>query len=413
MPGTVHIVGAGLAGLSAAVRLADRGAPVTVYEAAGHGGGRCRSYYDDKMNCRIDNGNHLLLSGNHATFDYLKQIGSERSLVGATHAEFPFLDVRTGESWSVKPDPGVIPWSLFSGSGRVPRTRLREYLRGLSLAFARPAATVSQCLAGPGELFEKFWEPLSVSVLNTEADQASARLLWPVLRETFGRGGGACIPLLVRDGLSESFVDPAIARLRQSNNSVLFNHRLRKINFSATDCVALDFAERTIDLPKDDRVILAVPANIAGSLVPGLTVPDEFRPIVNGHFRIPGGQTGVRFMGLVGGDAHWLFIRNDVASITVSAATQLANRSNEAIAARLWADICVALNLGEPAMAEHRIVKEKRATFAQTPAQVLKRPGPQTTFKNLYLAGDWTQNGLPATIEGTIRSGRLAADMVK
>ena len=96
MTGTVHIIGAGLAGLSAAVCLTQRGASVVVHDAAGQGGGRCRSYYDVALGCRIDNGNHLMLSGNHAILDYLKTIGSEDTLVRFDEAEFPFLDILTG-----------------------------------------------------------------------------------------------------------------------------------------------------------------------------------------------------------------------------------------------------------------------------------------------------------------------------
>ena len=103
MTKAVHIIGAGLAGLSAAVCLTKRGASVVVHEAAGHGGGRCRSYYDQVLGCRIDNGNHLMLSGNHAILDYLKAIGSEDTLVRSDQAEFPFLDLSTGNAGALPP----------------------------------------------------------------------------------------------------------------------------------------------------------------------------------------------------------------------------------------------------------------------------------------------------------------------
>lgn len=411
MVGTVHIIGAGLAGLSAAVHLADQAKDITVHETTDHGGGRCRSFYDDKLGCRIDNGNHLLLSGNTATLDYLKRIGSGNSLVGPDNASFPFIDLKTSETWHVTPDKGIIPWSLLSKGGRVPGTAFGEYMRGLSLAFASPDKTVSDCLAGQGLLFERFWEPLSVSVLNTEANKASARLLWPVMRETFGRGASACVPLIVRDGLSESFIDPAIAYLQSQNAKVSFNHRLKSFAFSNGKVSALSFSDQTIEIAANDQVILAVPPTIAGALLPGLQVPDDFRPIVNGHFRIPTPRTKTRFMGLVGGYSHWLFIKDDIASITISAATDIVSQSNDWIAETLWKEICVALELGNEKLGDFRIVKEKRATFAQTPEQIKKRPKPKTAYQNLFLAGDWTDNGLPATIEGTIRTGKLAADL--
>lgn len=412
MTGTVHIIGAGLAGLSAAVCLIQRGASVVVHDAAGHGGGRCRSYHDEVLGCRIDNGNHLMLSGNHAILDYLKTIGSEDTLVRFDEAEFPFLDLSTGQRWSVTPDKGIIPWSLFSADTRVPGSSLSEYLRGLSLAWAGPNKTISQCLGGDGPLFDKFWDPLAVSVLNTESETASAQLLWPVLRETFGRGSAACVPMIVRDGLSESFVDPAVAYVSNLGGSIHFNHRLRAVNYKNDHVTSLDFGNEQIAIGPGDRVILAVPPSVAHTLMPEIVTPDAFRPIVNGHFRVPKKSKDVSFMGLVGSIAHWLFVRGDMVSITVSAATDLVAQSNSDIADCLWSDICIALDLGDCLMGEHRIVKEKRATFAQTPEQLLKRSGAKTQWKNLALAGDWTATGLPATIEGTIRSGNTAASFV-
>ena len=406
---TVHIIGAGLAGLSAAVSLAGRGIPVIVHEAAGQGGGRCRSYYDESLACRIDNGNHLMLSGNYTILNYLKTIGSDATMTFSSQAEFPFLDLSTGQRWSVKPNQGIIQWSLFFFFFRVPGSSIGEYLRVLSLAWAGPEKTVSQCLKGKGPLFEKFWDPMAVSVLNTETDTASAQLLWPVLRETFGQGGAACIPMIVRDGLSESFVDPALKYIKNGGGLINFNHRLHSIEANQKQVTALIFGDEKIIIGPDMRVILAVPSSIASSLLPEISTPDEFRPIVNGHFQIPVKVQPVNFLGLVGGTSHWLFVRNNMASVTVSSATNLVLKSNKYIADCLWKDICTALELGDAPLGKHKIIKEKRATFAQTPGQISKRPDAKTKWRNLTLAGDWTATGLPATIEGTRRSGYAAA----
>src|SRR5438270_6676191 len=102
--GCVHVVGAGLAGLAAAVALADAGRRVILYEAAPHAGGRCRSYFDAELGCRIDNGNHLLLAGNRAALDYLERIGALGSLEGPPEAVFPFVDAASGECWTVRPN---------------------------------------------------------------------------------------------------------------------------------------------------------------------------------------------------------------------------------------------------------------------------------------------------------------------
>jgi hypothetical protein len=116
-------------------------------------------------------------------------------------------------------------------------------------------------------------------------------------------------------------------------------------------------------------------------------------------------------LGLIGGTAEWLFLRAELVSITVSAADALADEPAERIAERLWADAARALDLPVAPLPPARIVKERRATFAQTPAAAARRPAAATGWRNLLLAGDWTATGLPATIEGAVRSGHHAADL--
>ncbi|PIW27432.1 MAG: amine oxidase [Rhodospirillales bacterium CG15_BIG_FIL_POST_REV_8_21_14_020_66_15] len=410
----IHVIGAGVAGLAAAVRLAQGDQKVVLHDSAGHAGGRCRSLFDSQLDRRIDNGNHLILSGNRAIRDYLETVGAADSLTGPADASFPFRDLKTGETWVVRPDEGRVPWSVLFGPGRVPGTRLGEYLRALRLACAGPDETIRDCLAGSGPLFERFWEPLAVGVLNTPVETASAKLLWPVIKETFGRGRAACRPLMARVGLSESFVDPALDYLKAKGTEVRFNDRVRALNFGDERLDAIDFAGRTETLGPDDRVVLAVPAWTAADLVPGLDGPREAHAIVNAHFRLSAPPTSaLPLVGLICGTAQWVFLRGDVASVTVSAADALAAEANDAIARKLWPEVRAALDLpADAGLPPWRIVKEKRATIAQTPAADRRRPPPRTRWDNLVLAGDWTATGLPATIEGAIRSGFRAADLV-
>ena len=125
MPRTVHIAGAGLAGLSAAVRLIDRGFRVAVYEATNQAGGRCRSYHDPQLDMVIDNGNHLLLSGNRAALGYLDVVGARDKLVGPGTASVPFMDLKSGQRWTLHANDGAIPWWIFVPSRRVPRVSLK------------------------------------------------------------------------------------------------------------------------------------------------------------------------------------------------------------------------------------------------------------------------------------------------
>src|SRR6516165_9026144 len=159
--GQAHVVGAGLAGLAAATALADAGRPVRLYEASGHAGGRCRSYFDAELGCRIDNGNHLLLAGNRAARDYLDRIGADATLDGPLDAVFSFVDASTGERWALRPNRGGLPWWIGSAARRVPGTRTADYLAALSLRWAAPAATVAEVLDVHRPLFRRLWEPLA------------------------------------------------------------------------------------------------------------------------------------------------------------------------------------------------------------------------------------------------------------
>ena len=410
--GAVHVVGAGLAGLSTAVSLASGGRPVTIYEAAAQAGGRCRSYEDARLGCRIDNGNHLLLSGNTATRRYLKATGAGNALIGPAQACFPFLDVRTGLRWSFRPGAGKIPWWIFDKRRRVPDAPAWRYLSALRFAFAGPESTVRDTVRNSGVLFERLWEPLAVAALNTSAGTGAARLLWPVLRETFARGEADCRPLVARDGLSEAFVEPALHMLRGKGADIRFKMRLQAIDYREGLARELRFGAETAALKDGDSVVLAVPPAAAAALVPGLTVPEQSNPIVNVHFllsRPAGLAPEIPFIGLIGGTAQWLFARGRIASVTVSAGSDLVHESAEVLAERTWRDVAKALTLDPKAMPRYRVVKEKRATMAQTPSQVRRRPATECGYRNLFLAGDWIDTGLPATIESAIRSGESAA----
>lgn len=410
----VHVIGAGVAGLACAVELAAAGRRVALYDAAPRAGGRCRSFHDDVLDCIIDNGNHLLLSGNWAALRLLDRIGARDRLIGPDEAVFPFLDVRTGQRWTVRPNAGPLPWWIFDARRRVPGTHAWHYLGLARLAFARDGATVADVFGPANALFEGFWDPFTVAVLNTAPDQAALALLRPVIRETFARGGAACCPLIARTGLSDAFAEPALAYLRARGADVRLNARVAALARDGGRVAALGFARDQVALAPGDTVVLAVPPTVAGTLLPGLAVPEAASPIVNVHYRLdrpvdPAPE--VPLLGIIGGDAQWLFFRDDIVSVTVSAADDLVGEPAETVADRAWADVSQAIGRVGAALPRYRVVKEKRATFLQTPDALVKRPGPGTDMANLFLAGDWTDTGLPATIEGAVRSGFRAADL--
>ncbi len=412
MPKTVHIIGAGISGLSAAIRLVDEGYKVHVHEATQQAGGRCRSYFDAQTNLTIDNGNHLLLSGNHHALAYARSIGTEAGLIGPKHAQFPFVDLATRQRWLL--DLGDSRWPLWvlDESRRVPDTSLFDYLALMPLIWAGRKKLVGDAISCSGTLYQRLVQPLLLAALNVDPPEGSAGLAGAVVRETLLAGGQACRPLIARDGLSAVLIEPAVKLLQDKGAVIRLGHELRELETSKDKVGALKFGgEDNIAIGPDDAVVLAVPPRPAAALLPGLKTPTQFRAIVNAHFRFTPPRDMPPILGVIGGVVEWLFAFPGRLSVTISNGDRLVDMPREELAQAIWNDICKAAGVtGE--LPPWQIVRERRATFAATPEQDALRPKAVTPLKNLFLAGDWTDTGLPATIEGSVRSGDRAAELV-
>jgi len=390
---TVHIVGAGLAGLSCALAAVDSGHRVVVHEGARQAGGRSRSWPEPTLKRIIDNGTHMVVGANHAVFDYLKRIGSEDSLMPGPTA-FPMLDLRSGRVWTAT--PLRLLGSVLASMWQMPKTR---------------DAPISAAL-GRSRNYRRFWDPLALAVMNTPADEASSLVFRRVLTRTLWRSQKASQPWLVKEGLSESFIAPALAELEKAGATVSLNDPLRSLERDGARVTRLVFDSETIDLAPDDRVVLATPWVVARGFLPEL--PDlPASPIVNVHFRMeepPTPPNELGFLGLLGGTGEWMFVRGDVISVTISGAAKVIDLAGEDIAALVWQDVARALSIETPPVAT-RVIKEKRATLFHTPEVEALRPAPRFG-DNLILAGDWTATGLPCTLEGALVSGAVAASLL-
>jgi hydroxysqualene dehydroxylase len=389
----IHVIGGGLAGLSAAIAATGAGRPVTLYESTAAGGGRCRSYFDPELGIRLDNGNHLLLSGNKSAFAYINQIGAKDRITGPRNPVFPFVDLKSGREWTLRPSRGRIPWWLLFADRRVPKTTAGEHLAIRHLGREWDDTVMTETMRH-SSLYWLLLEPLAVATLNTRPHEALACLFGAVLRETLLKGGKAILPRLPKEGLSEALVDPAIDTLRKRGADVRFNQRITGLTIEKRRVTAFETTSGPVAMEPDDAVVLAVPPWVAGELMPDLTVPDAFESILNVHFKIELDPEEVvaeaGFVGLINGTA-------------------------DDLAATVWRNVAKALDLDGPQRTEvppYRVIKERRATIVANVTQEERRPGAETDIENLTLAGDWTDTRLPGTIEGAIRSGVTATKLI-
>ncbi|MGS0896159.1 hydroxysqualene dehydroxylase HpnE [Burkholderia stagnalis] len=415
MPRTVHVIGAGLAGLSAAVELQRRGRRIVLHDAHAHAGGRCRSWFDGTLNATLDSGLHLVFAGQPATQRYLRATGASDRLAGPALPEFPVVDVASRQRWTLRFGNGRWPSWLFDAASRAPGTTPLDYLVLAPLAFARTGRSLAQTMRCDGVLWDRWLRPYFLGVLNVEPRHASAELARAALCGTFAAGGPGCRPLVARHGLGNAFVEPALRMLQHGGAQIRLNSRLDAFEFgahgNAVDAIAIGGAR--IDLAPGDAVVLAVPPEVAQPLVPGLTAPDAFGAVVTAYFALDPAAGGTPYTTVVNGVVDAVRTGDGQLAATIRDAGRWLDTPRDALARRIWEDVARVTGANPEAMPAWQLVVEPRAGFAAVPSQEMKRPAVRTRWTNLVLAGDWIATGLPATIEGAIRSGQQAADVLQ
>jgi hydroxysqualene dehydroxylase len=304
-----------------------------------------------------------------------------------------------------------LPFWVFDRARRAPGTGPLDYVALARILWPTPDQPLGEVISCSGPAYAQVVQPFLLAALNTDPSIASSDLARAVVRETIARGGAACRPYLAPRGLSAAFVEPALAYLKRHAGASRFGTQLRRVVVAADTVTGLDFGDGIVAVGPDDAVVLAVPPYVASAIIPQLQTPDEFRAIINAHFRIVPPPGLAPMVGVLNGVVEWIFAFEDRISVTISGADRFLRHTRDEIAQMIWHDVQRVADV--PAeMPPWQIVRERRATFAATPAQNAKRPGARTAWRNLVLAGDWTDTGLPATIESAVRSGNRAADLL-
>ena len=419
------IAGGGLSGLAAAVRLTSSGIPVILCEQRPRAGGRTSSFVDRVTGDAVDNGQHLLIAGYTRTLAFADLVGSlqllhvqERPVLSYHHPVRGFVEFRLPRlTPPLNLLYGILTSSLFTRAERLAVLRA-----GLAMYRAVPAdLTIAAWLdrtRQPASVRSSFWGPLAVSIMNERVETAQAAAFLDALRIAFlGHWHHAAL-VFPQAGLSAIFADPAIRYIEAHGGCVRCGTGVQMLVTEGGRVTAVRLRDAST-IPCR-AAILAVPHAEVVELYPkDAGVPEDLlrmsgapgSPIVSLHLWFREDFMDRDAVGLIGRTIHWVFRKGRHVALTISAAYDVVDMSREEIVAVAVRELREVFGPQVGTPYHSLVIRERRATISLTPAVAAGRPGVRTGSPNLFLAGDWTATGLPATIEGAIRSGEQAADL--
>lgn len=422
----VAVIGAGYAGLAAAMELAAKGISVTVFEAARELGGRARRV--DYRGMALDNGQHILLGAYRETLRLMRMAGADPT---ALLLRLPLQLVIPGRfSLQAAPLPAPLhlafglltargpTWSERSSAARfMSAMRRRDFRLNADIGAGKMLTVHGQT----GNLRRYLWEPLCIAALNTPLETASAQVFLNVLRDSLAGSRADSDMLLPLANLTRLFPEHAAAFLNSHGGKIIHSQTVLAVKAKAAG-----FSLETRPGPeKFDQVICAVPPQRLAALTADLpelaaaraqVARFSYQPIYSVFLQYPAATRLPRPMiGLYGGITQWVFDRgrlNHEAGLmcaVISAEGPHQTLDHDELAQRVHDELRATLP-GLPQPLWHKVIAEKRATFACTPG--LERPGQATPLPHFYLAGDYTAGDYPATLESAVRSGVKAANLI-
>jgi zeta-carotene desaturase len=437
MPYEVIIIGGGFAGLAAGVALAEAGKRVCLLEQKPYLGGRARSFRDPTTGSIVDNGQHLFMGCYHSTIQFLKTIGTLDRLHFQPRLDIPFLD-RDGRLTRLDCPDLPSPWHLLLGVLRAGSFSFKQKLEVLRLgkdlrsdgekSAPHASESVTAWLSRRGQsegLQHNFWDLLCIAAMNEDPRIASAQLFERVLRLALFSSPADSRLGIARVGLSECYTAAATAFIEARGGQVQTGRNVKQLTIADHTCRGVDLGAG--EIIECVSVISAVPWQQLATILPSdLLRGEPFfagvlalrpAPIISINLWFDAPITDLEFVGLRGTNVQWLFDKSRILgakdhciALVLSGAHEHVSRSKEELLAISLRELGEVLPAVRNAKLVHSLViKERFATFSPSPEAEPLRPHARTPIQNLFLAGDWTATGLPATIEGAVQSGYTAA----
>ena len=440
----VVIIGGGFGGLSAGVALAERGFRVALLEGKPALGGRAYSFPDTESGDLVDNGQHVLMGCYHQTLDFLAKIGARDRLIVHRNLEIEMLD---GPGRPAHLRTASLPGPLHMAAGLMRyqhltvAERLAAMRAGMRMMYMRRFArarlkrmTVAEFMdvtRQGSQARRTFWYPMAIATLNEQPHLASAALFAEVMKRAFFSRRNDSAFLYSKVGLSELYCDAAREFIEKRGGVVACRAIVDSLEMS--DSVVSAARLRDGANLRASNFIAAVPPAQLLRLLPEAMAGDglfsqidtlKSSPIICVHVWLDREVTSSAFVGFVGTATQWLFNKRRIfsdngarhpgyLSFVISGARELVELPNEELLKMVMNDLSAMIPAAKEAqMVKALVLKEKHATFAPDPASDAVRPSAQTAVPNLFLAGDWIQTGLPATIESAVIAGRSAAAAV-
>ncbi|MEX1200320.1 MAG: hydroxysqualene dehydroxylase HpnE [Methylophaga sp.] len=417
----VIIVGGGWSGLAAAVELSQQPCELQIFEAGAVLGGRARSVHWQGTD--VDNGQHLMLGAYQQMLALMQRLGIDADAVFSRQAiDLSIFDPH--DKLLKISSRGVFPaalnrlfhlWRSSDFNSVLAVRRLQTQLNASPVLQDLSVDDLLQQTKQPQRLIRQLWEPLTLAMLNTPIAEASAAVFANVLKATLFAGDNATELLIPKVPLGEVLPIPAAAFLQRRGTEIVLNNRVQSLLTDNSRVIGV--IDQHGHQHFADAVILALPPSAQTKLLPGSTNPATEYPICTVYLQYAASLRAPKIMtGFSGTVSQWLFDRSvqqpGLMAVVISGPgshTQLTKTELISVVSQELADLLP----DWPQTADNALViREKRATFACTPASQKMRPNAATNIENLWLAGDFVQHPFPATLETAISNGQRCAQQI-